>query len=287
MIKRSIPLLAFLFSAFLIGAQTPQTVTRTNLKGDGVSSAQRSVACIDQDAGDVQPGAFNGDSNDTDFPQVFLCFGDELDIDHIAGTSDLTGDPDLATTAGIGYGFYNMPPTVDGPNLDAILLDPAIIDNPPFPPGVEPIYLAFGDVAGNATFTNDGAVQNFFNNGNPIEIYFAPVTVDDFANGIFEQANVNAPAGPCTRVSTDQAFAVVYLNELTITNQILTGTTGSFLGQGGLGEFDGSNYSSIVIENAMMPGVFGMVTNGNSGHDDIVEFSVPTEGTYNLSLIHI
>ncbi len=280
MTKRLIPFLAFLFSAFLMMGQSPQKVFRK--KVDVGSTNFSSSACADQDAGDVQEGTFTGASNDTDFPQVYFCFGDEMNIDHIAGTADLTGDPILATTAGLGYALYSAMPTIGGPDLDAILLDPNILTPLP-PPPAEPIWMTFGDIGGNATFNNDGGIQTFFNGGAPIEVFFAPITVDDFQNGIFEQDN-GSPAGPCTRVSIDQAFSVVYLNEITINGATLNGTTGSFTPQGGLSEFDGLNYNSIVIENAAIPGMMGSLPNPNASHNDVVSFTVPQEGTYNITV---
>ena len=281
MTKRLIPLLAFLFSAFLMIGQTPESVFRKKIEA-GTSSGFSSMACADQDAGEVQEGTFTGVSNDTDFPQVYFCFGDVMNIDHIAGTADLTGDPDLGTTAGLGYAFYSAAPTVSGPDLSSILMDPNILTPLPAPPA-EPIWLAFGDIGGNITFTNDGGLQTFFNGGAPIEIFFAPITIDDFQNQLYEQ-DMGSPAGPCTSVRIDQAFSAVYLNELTISNEMLTGTTGSFLVQGGLGEFDGLTYSSVVIENAAIPGMMGTITNGGAMHNDVVEFSVPQEGTYNITI---
>ena len=74
MIKRFIPLLAFLFFANLAFSQMPEPTFRK--KADTELSKSSSFVCIgNQDAGEVQAGAFTGSSNDTDFPQVFMCLG--------------------------------------------------------------------------------------------------------------------------------------------------------------------------------------------------------------------
>lgn len=274
MTKRLIPLLAFLFLAKISFAQMPETTFRKKVDPNLLSSF---VCTATQDAGEVQEGTFTGASNDTDFPEVFMCLGDVLDIDHINGTSVLDGDPDPATTAGIGYSLYECPPTISGDELDDILTDPCL-QQPPPPPGTNPLWITFGDIGGNVTFTNDGAIQTSFGGGDPVRIYFAPITIDDFANRIFEFN------GSCVNVRIDEAFSVVFLNELTISGEVLNGTNGTFTPEGGLSEFDGLDYTSIVIENAMMPGVFGTVTSSQNGHNDAIQFTVPQEGTYNITV---
>lgn len=227
------------------------------------------------DAGTVSlslsPGSQSGDP-------LFLCFGDALQITH-NGDADLSGDPDPSTPAGIGYAIYSCAPTVSGMTLGSILTDPCILKTPPSPSG---LWVSTGSQPnGNTSFTNDGFLQDFFNGGNPVRIWFAPITVDNFATNTFEEAAPGTGAGPCVDVNTSAAFSVVYLTPLEISGLDVSsyGTspaTGSFTIRGGKPEFDGSTYT-IVIYQKSDPGVLGTVTSGPTTHGGQVTFEVPND----------
>lgn len=212
---------------------------------------------------------------------MILCFGDALVIDH-NGDFDLSGDPKPATTPGIGYAFYNCPPTVGGMDLATVLTDPCILDTPPSPTG---IWVTTGsNPNGDVTFVNDGGLQSFFNGGAPVQIWFAPITVDDFATNGYEEVSPGSGAGPCVDVNINDAFSVVYLNELTYSNLQITGAgvspgAGSFTLSGGMPEFDGSNYS-VSIYRKNNPGQTATITSGGATHNGTVSFEVPVSGVY-------
>lgn len=268
---RSLPT-TILVSLFVIAgsAQVPESITQTTplAPGDG----QR-MSCNDAGTVSLSPGG-NSQSQST----MFLCFGDELVITH-NGDSDLSGDPNPATTPGIGYAFYKCPPTVSGPTLADILTDPCILDDPMPPQGM---WITTGNNPnGNTTFTNTGFIQRFFNNGDPVQIWFAPITVDDFFTNGYEEAAPGAGAGPCVNVNTNAAFSVVYLNEIRIEDLDvspygMTPGSGSFQITGGLPQFDGSNYS-IQIYQRTNPSITGTITSGPATHGSTVTFEVPND----------
>ncbi|MCB0637936.1 MAG: gliding motility-associated C-terminal domain-containing protein, partial [Lewinella sp.] len=240
------------------------------------------VPCTDNDAGTIANfGPFVGQSNDVTPDTIFLCLGDTLFIDH-AGDAVLNGDPDPLTPPGVGYAFYTCPPTVDGPDVATIQNDPCLaLTPPPTPPSPYYIYPSPG-LDGDAPFFNQGQLQTFFAGGDPVHLWFAPITFDAF-NGVNAEYE-GAPSGSCVSVSVDESFSVVYLNEITITdidNTSPTGCLGTFRVQGGLPEWQNLGfYSSINIYLQSDPTVHGQVLNGAANHDDIVEFYVPLPGTY-------
>ncbi len=67
--------------------------------------------------------SFIGKSNRHDLSDtIFLCWEDRFFIDH-NDDYDVSSDPERATPAGIGYGWYKSKPTVSGDNLTAIKTD--------------------------------------------------------------------------------------------------------------------------------------------------------------------
>jgi gliding motility-associated-like protein len=268
---RSLPT-TILLSLFAVAssAQTPQSV---QYKAPLFPADGQRITC--NDAGTVSLSlAGNAQSMST----MFLCFGDELVITH-NGDAELSGDPNPATTPGIGYAFYSCAPTVSGPTLSDILLDACILDEPTPPQG---LWITTGNNPnGNTTFANTGFLQRFFNNGDPVEIWFAPITVDDFFTNGYEEAAPGAGAGPCVNVNVDAAFRVVYLNEIRIEDLDVTPFgvapgTGSFQITGGLPQFDGSNYS-IQIYQRTNPSITGSITSGPATHGSMVTFEVPND----------
>ncbi|MGK0363296.1 MAG: gliding motility-associated-like protein [Saprospiraceae bacterium] len=262
-------------------AQMPEAVQGSGLLG-GMFSLQK-LACADQDAGTITFGAFSGSSSDIDpATPIFLCLGDTYQINH-NGDADLTGDPVGSTAPGITYAFYSGDPTVTGPNLTTVLTDPNLIPNVG---GATPIFVtgSTGLINGDILLTNTGALQGVAalgGDGGPLQLWFAPITIDEFDTNGYENDAITMEQGPCVNANINEAFSVVYLNELTASNQISTTTcSGAFTINGGLAEFDGSDYVAIAVINMDNPVITGVVTSGSATHGDQVTFTVPEEGNY-------
>ncbi|MBI5914412.1 MAG: gliding motility-associated C-terminal domain-containing protein [Bacteroidetes bacterium] len=262
-------------------AQVPQSIQLE--KGGKPGSQAKMMACADQFAGTISFSNFVGQSNDIDLDTIYFCYGDQIDIVH-NNDDDLSGDPNPLTLPGITYGYFNCPPTVSGPDLTTILTDPCIITTPP---PINDLWITGGGQAnGNITFSNTGNSQAIFNGGDPVLLWFAPITIDRFPN-IYEPDPITGEAGPCTNLNVAEAFAVVYLNEITTsglnTNSGQSGCHGTFDVFGGLPEFDGSDYTFDItlIGNSSVHGtvISGAATNGST-----VEFEVPVPGVYSISI---
>ncbi|MFQ5448927.1 MAG: hypothetical protein ACE5FF_18530, partial [Saprospiraceae bacterium] len=279
MLYRIFPFTILLFGTLALLGQSPQSI---KIAPGGIAGGQaESMACADQYAGTVSLVDINGNPVTAD--TIFLCLNEEMNVVH-NGDANLTGDPNPATTPGITYGFFNCEPTTSGPDLTTILTDPCILNTPPPAQGIW--ITAGGSFNGNITFNNSGTLQNFFNGGDPVLIWFAPITIDDFANKAFE-AGVGGVAGPCVNVNTAAAFPVVYLNEIVASNLSVntgvSGCQGTFDVSGGLPQFDSSNYD-ISIALVGNPSVTGQVINGPYTHGETVTFQVPVPGIYTINV---
>lgn len=248
------------------------------------------------DAGTISFLPFVGQSNDVTLDTIFLCFNDVLDIDHEGGNLD--GDPQPNTAPGYGYAFYDCRPTVDGPDLSTILTDPCLNQTSPlvFPDGTEieqqlGIWIASQDPDGDITFQNNGVLQYAFNNGNPVptQFWFAPITIDVFSTQGYENDGAGGPVGPCVNANVNEAFSVVYLNEIVADNQMVvsgsTGCSGTFTVAGGLPEFMTSERYQVDISLDSDPTIKGKLTSPNAPrHNSTVEFVVPRAGMYNITI---
>lgn len=264
-----------LFAVSFLAAQTADQVkmTRTPMSGEA-------RMCI-SDAGTLSPpGPLIGQSNDFLGDTIFLCLGDTIQINH-NDDQDLSGDPNMATPAGIGYSIFTCAPTTTGPDTAAIKNDPCTFDDGNATYGFY-VYTG-GTLSGDVPFFNDGNLQTNFNGGAPAVFHFAPITFDALFMGALAEYE-GTPVGDCVSLSADQEFVVAYLNEITITELSLNGCQGSFRVQGGLSELDNSDYSSITISRQDNPAILGTVLSGPADHDDVVTFSVPTPGTYVISV---
>lgn len=272
-------------------AQIPKNISLPTNKL-GQPSSQK-MDCNDAGTIRFDVASFDGQSNDISLDTIFLCFGDSLQIIH-NGDADLTGDPNLATPPGIGYGFYDCRPTITGPDIATILTDPCVNTTSPIVlPGLGSVDQTFGiwvatdEPNGNLTLTNNGVLQAGFNNGDaqPIQFWFAPITLDEFATQGFEDAG--AGTGPCVDVAVDEAFSVVFLNAITATDQQVnsspTGCIGSFMVEGGLPEFNTLELYDIDISLQSDPDVKGQLLNVPN-HGDMVEFFVPQPGIYDITV---
>jgi hypothetical protein len=274
MIKKIIPISVLLFFGYNIFAQVPQSIAYSSALAH---NNNKDLAC--NNAGTVKVSLGAGvQTNDP----IYLCFGDSIFIDH-QGDQVLSGDPVPGTKPGIGYAFYKNTPTVDGPTLSAILGDPSVLN---VPPAVGGLWVATGkNPSGDMYFKNNGNLQLLFNAGKPVQIWFAPITLDDWANKKFE----GTPAGPCVNVNVNNAFPVVYLNKLyasDATTQDLGGGSfgGSFVIGGGWPEFAGAQNYTISISLASNPSIKGTVTSGLAKHGSTVTYTVPQDGIYNITI---
>ncbi|NJL76570.1 MAG: hypothetical protein HC892_17685, partial [Saprospiraceae bacterium] len=253
------------------------------------NTAPEKMMCNEAGTITINPATHVGSSTDLDLDTIFLCFNDAILIDHNAGTENLSGDPIPATQGGITYAIYRNRPTIDGPDFAPLSTDAAIIPNLLDP--TTPFLVAANTVRSNdVPFFNVGIFQTQLNGGNPIVAWFAPITADNFVERTFGTQTVFVPVyegnptplGPCVDVNIDQAFAVVYLNAINASNIEVSDTescSGSFELNGGLPEFDGSNYNiSIVLLSDST--IRGSVNTPSASHEDVVRVSVPRAGEY-------
>ncbi len=281
MIQRLIPMVVVLLctSVYSFG-QTPRNINIQKSTNTATSSFEKSMMC---DAGTIS-FVFDGQSSDADGIVKYLCADDCLTILH--DNNSLIDDPQPATDAGIGYVFYDTPPSVTGPTIDDVINDPSAntdsirVGNTFVQPNLG-IWLATDQQNGDAKFTNNGSLQLAYASQNPVQFWFAPITVHDFPTQGFETNGAGTPG--CVDVSIDQAFSVVYLNAIDINNKKAILGGGSFTVRRGLPEFDNNatNYT-VTITNVDDPTITGTVTSGPAINNSEVVFSVPQAGCYNV-----
>ncbi|HAD12384.1 MAG TPA: hypothetical protein DCF33_08090 [Saprospirales bacterium] len=241
-------------------------------------------------AGTATDSTFIGMSNDHELNTVFLCFKDSLLIHHL-GDAVLSGDPQPGTTPGVTYAFYRCPPTVTGPTLQDISAvpgpgDPCVLPANPF----NGLYVTQGIPNGGDTwFFNDGFLQDVFNIGQPLRLYFATITLDNYDNTAYETAVVGTPPGPCVHANTAAAFEVVYLNEIRatgITNMFGDDCIGRFTAAGGLPEYDPNGKYTIDVSLTTNPDVKATIMTpiSNMFHLSSIQFSVSEPGIYTVSM---
>ena len=184
MLKRFLPIFTFLVAATTLAAQVPEPIAPTRS-----TVQQRSpLACrgIANGGTTTRSLGLGAKSNE----KHYLCLGDTLFVNNLG--ANLLEDPNPATAAGIGYLFYDCPPTISGPRWSDVRLggDPCLTRRTPSGVNNANGYVARGDIIGRDTFFNNGALQTGFNGGKPVKFYFAPATLYDF----FGQGN-NGIAG--------------------------------------------------------------------------------------------
>lgn len=284
MYRLLIPLVLGLFGSATLLAQVPKSIQFNQPLKPAKFNTQADMPC--NAAGTYTLGAFMGQSNDTGFgpgdTTIYLCGGDQIFVDH-NGDFDLSGDPQNFTAPGIGWAFYTCPPTVGGDNLAAVLADPCI-----WPGASNGLFVATDQINGDIQFNNTGALQNnaVFNPspGAPLCVYFAPITLDNFATQGYE---LN---GPCVNVNVAAAFKVVYLNPITadgITPNAGDDCLGRFRISGGLPEFE-KNVATYDIKIYLTsdPSVKAIVHTPKAQlfDDAVVFFSAPQGGTYTVEI---
>jgi len=286
LLVRKVALLAVLsFAVLTVSAQVPSTVISDGFEPINLELEEVLVPCGLNDAGTIIPGTRTAQSNDLNLDTLFLCWNDEILIDH-NGDQRLDGDPDPSTQAGVGYAWYECPPTADGPTLGAVSADPCLIPNPGAPAGQPPFFISTGGrFDGDILFFNQGAVQTAFNGGNPYLVWFAPITFDSLVVNGTASNPFYENGGSCVSVRPDAAFAVVYLNELTVQNVQVNNCTGSFTVDGGLPEYRPGDRYRFEIVNTTDPSIRGNVTNPDAAAGDVVSFAVPQAGNYSITVI--
>jgi gliding motility-associated-like protein len=295
MIQRFLPLFILCLLAFATYGQNP-LVPGFDYFDPHPNEGPQTRVCSNTtwDAGTSnQSLELSAQSNDVEF----LCFNDILEIDHNGDFNlDIAEDPIPATPAGICYVFYDCAPTSTGPDLTNINSDPCN-DFTPAAPGPGFLYLVGNpniNTVGDGSFQNNGGLQTFFNGGDPVEIFFAPVTVGDHQDALSGAPEFEASTNTddfCINVTISDAFRVVYLNEIAtsnINNNVGDVCTASFDINGGLSEFDvlnggTSNYTINIVQNGD-PTITGTVTSGGATHGSTVTFTVPSAGTYDVTV---
>lgn len=294
MIRRLlIPVFLLFLTSHIVQAQTPRSII---VQGEQETIPRTSSRMVCNDAGEITVGPVTGQSNDTDGEPIILCFGDELTIDHISGTEDLSNDPDDSTAGGIGYLFYECQPTIPGDNLAAIRQDDCLFQDPFFTDengviiaqiGPDSIWTYTEDRSGDVTFVNDGRLNQGFNNGNPITLWYAPITYDNLS-GDSQATYEGDPAGSCVNVSTDQAFSVTYLNEIIIDVKDPIASLpcrGRFEVNGGFPELiEGEEYTNISITAQSDPSIEATNLTVGTEHGETVTFEVSFADIYDITV---
>ncbi len=292
MTQRVITLFVCLCFAFIANGQTPERPRVDGPISHTLGTLNSSAACAPGQAPFAgtftQSLGVGAQSNDI----MFICFGDRLDFDH-AGDFNLGGDPDVTTPPGIVYGLYDCAPSVTGPDLNTLKLTDGCLFNIP-DPGPTTIWIvptANFTPEGDGFFSNQGDFQTEFSGGSPIEMFFAPVTVDDFIPGSpgWESDGQGGLAGPCLHANTADVFSAVFLNEIQLlglnNNAGGNGCTGTATIIGGLPEYMTANYV-INIFLTSDPTIRGHSANAtNTTHNELFTFDVPAPGDYTIEVV--
>lgn len=289
MIKRLLFLTFFVAASAQIFAQRPEKVV-IPFRNSNTPSLLRSVPLDCNNAGTASLANPSGQSNDFVGPTVYLCFGDRISVVH-DGNFDFSEDGIPDNQQGIGYVFYDEFPTITGPTIDSILLDPSLNTTSPIIIGGVPInqeegiWIARGEQDGNLEVINDGILLAAYNNGiaAPVQFWFAPITLNNF---LTNNNDFFGEGGDCVDVDITRAFSIVYLNEIQIdflsnNNNPTTGCSGEVSVIGGLPEFDNNEFYDITISLQGDPSVQASL-NSLLSHGDTVSFNIPQPGVYDV-----
>ena len=278
-------LLLLLTGVSYLSAQQVETASY-----DSKASEDIKLACVDQFAGNVSLGEVVAQSEAIALGgPMFLCYQDRFTI--LNSNADLTGDPIPGTLPGIGYAFYSCDPGpggITGTTLGDIEADPCALNTPPADPGNDPdipdFWVYTDEIDGTALFQNSNqlggqTVPEFFNGGDPVQIHFAPMTFDHFYSNEQEPGN-------CLNVNVDEAFPVVYLNEISISNCIVEENggvfTGTFTVEGGYSEYNGSDYPTVAVVRSGNFNNQAELIGGPFMHGDQVTFTTDIPGDYTI-----
>ncbi|PPK87145.1 SprB-like repeat protein [Neolewinella xylanilytica] len=223
---------------------------------------------------------------------IFLCFNDGITVDFEEGSQILTGDPVPETQSGIGFAFFACNPSVEGNTKADIEGDPCIVDLG-FPPYDGEILVGAPSGYYNSPPNYDLNVDNdnlalltAFGGGAAFSL--APITIDslnaaDPNNAIAIVERETDVTTECINVSTDQNFTVAFLLPIEAQNatQSTTDCSGSFEVLGGVSELRGTADYNISITNTAT-GAAGSVASGPIRHGDVVSYTVPEAGDYEI-----
>ncbi|MEY2949217.1 MAG: hypothetical protein RLZZ248_418, partial [Bacteroidota bacterium] len=176
--KRSLYLLFQLYF-FLSYSQNPQPVHLP------IQTTNRSNVNCTQRPGKLSFGKFNGQSNRLSFSEIILCYGDSLEL--INTGSDLSNDPNPSTPPGVGYALFNCAPVGSSIqyHLDSIIANQPCLNTLPSYQAPNssaqnltgPFWIIADQPNGNIQLFNQGQLQYGFNNGKPITVWIAPITL--------------------------------------------------------------------------------------------------------------
>ncbi|MCB9081210.1 MAG: gliding motility-associated C-terminal domain-containing protein [Lewinellaceae bacterium] len=281
--------LAVFLTTSVLSAQIPENIfLEQPLRGMPTGNLRMDCTAS---AGNFSLGQFFGQSNSVTRNRVFLCLNDSLRLVH--NGAFVFNDPNLATPSGIGYAFYDCPPTITGPTLRDILADPclnrrdSVIIQGQVRRQTDGMWISRGSRNGNITLSNLGDLQSGFNNGGPVGFFFAPITIDNFARPGFEALPNTTESGPCVNLNADAAIEVVYLSGVSISD-IQTSINGndcigSFVVRGGMPEYDSTaRYTIDIVSDSNPDAQAEILTNGPYFNGDTVRFFVPEAGTYRI-----
>lgn len=284
---------------FSLFGQKPMNIVLTGSKEldqKEIIDLRSAVPCQENDAGIIDVGLPVGFSNDGGGIVSFLCFGDQIPINQV-GVPSVLGDPRPSSRGGVGFAIYDDRPTIDGPDLATIITDPTINRTSPLQIGPNPedtlsqlsgIWVSpSADGVGNAVFTNDSTIQVAYNNGDPVQLWFAAITVDSLPVG-FEPAGEDEPNGPCVSVATATAFSVVYLNPVEIVSTNIgvnpTGCQAEITVDGGFPEFDPAGNYTLIATLQSDPSIVDTITRSGKPNIPIV-FTAPSPGIYDIEIL--
>ncbi len=292
MCKRIIPFALF-FCFVVSGMAQDLRSAHINLRQSNMASAR--VPCADNTVGGpITFGTIprvNGMSNSMPGigETIFLCANDSFDIFDIGRDAVFRNNPVYAN-AGVGLAVYSCKPTIDGPNITAIA-DDCMVLSPTT--GNRVIAIDADDPFGTTTtfrnvgFSDGQSIPNIYNGGDPIQWWFAPITVDSIGLDAGFDYTLD-PNNQCVTVDTGQVFSVVYLNPIEFLN--VTYPFGGNTRQarlniiGGLPEFNDTQNYTINIVNTADPSIRGSVINGELEHRGFPVITVPVPGEYRISL---
>jgi|GEM_PF-2088185 len=207
-----------------------------------------------------------------------LCWGNDYIVTH-DGNGIFSGDGDPLTQAGLDLMIFTDFPTMSGPLVSDVAMNPGYTGN-----------IVGTDPLGNITLTNLGVYQNFYGTTAQgyTELWFAPITLDDVTSTPKTLSEDVGGANECVNVNTSEAFQIVFLDSIHIDN-FTTPTGGnlcqaSFTVSGGLMAYNGSNYT-VSAEDVTDPTITGtFIINPSPTHNSAVAFTVPQSGFYNLNI---
>ena len=282
--NRSFFILSLLLTAqaFFAFGQTPHAI---NYGWNGIKQTQHTENAICNNAGTFKLGQKIAKSNDIELDTMYLCPNDSVFLDH-NGDYDLSGDPIPGTPAGIVYGFYKCKPTLSGDNLTAILGDPCV-----WLANGNQLQVASGQPNGDIWLYNDGVLlPSVLNDGRPVLVNLAPMTIDYFATLSYESASPGFPPGPCVNVNAAKAVSVVYLTPINETGVPLNNGDNDclvrFIPTRRLPQFLPSATYQVDISLDGDPAVKGLLLTPQKQvkHGARLVFSAPKPGKYNISL---